>query len=242
MDGFFDSVIKALPTIKTVVQYGIAMLTLLVYLVLSASETTPPMALIFIFAVVPLLIGMVFIGKLTPVFQFVIVLTIVLMATAFLGTGIALASLDKTAAYDDRYHVDISPTETRLNEHFLLKNEAAIAASSGYPEYRGIILKADDSPSNTTLAIDKVLSFYNDYLQCRHRLQCSPSEVHDNRITNFWYSYRPLIENQRLRLGGPGYGKQLQKIAEKRLPPMYASAVIRDASGELVLQSGEPRR
>lgn len=240
MENFLAPTLRALPQIKTVVQYGFSILTLLVFLVLMISSNTPTIALIFVFSVVPLLIAMRFIEGLKPIFQFVIVLIITLMALAFLGTGIALAAFDKTSSYDAEYH-SLEPVYDSLATKYLLNNSREVMSSQGYPEYRKIVLDIYYS-GNTgdSLLINRLVNFYNNYLQCRQRFQCSNSKGYNQRMKAFWYTFRPIIEDCRAGLQGKEFGRMVQDIAESEYPPMYDSTVVIDKNNKLVLKSRKP--
>jgi hypothetical protein len=231
MHRFFALAIQMAPRIRNVAQLGFALLVALVYMILNFKPDTPPQALVFVVAVVPLIIAMQFVADLRKKAQFICVLVISGMAVAFLGTGIVLAIVDPTPTYDVSYQSQIESIEQTLDQRYLVDRRTDFDAMKTYPDYRRFVLGlyAADTSDGMTYGLDQIVSFYDGYLQCRIRIQCLPSKAYDERVTDFWYTFRPIIEERRLSFWGPAYAASLQRLAEAIQPPHYRSQVAIDA-------------
>jgi len=232
MDSFFAKAIEVAPKIRNLAQLGFALLVAIVYMVLNFTPTTPPQALVFVIAVVPLIIAMQFVANLAKKAQFVCVLFISAMAIAFLSTGILWAVVDPTPKYDKSYQSQIESIEQSLNQRYLVEHKQDFAALKTYPDYRQMMLELyrADLSDDMTYGLDQIVAFYEGYLQCRQRIQCLPSHAYDQRITDFWYTFRPIVEERRVSFWGPSYALSLQRLAEALQPPHYHSGVVLDAS------------
>jgi hypothetical protein len=245
MQDFLVKIIDAVPQIRTKLQYGIAVLAILAFIFVQASATTPVLPQIFIFAVVPLLIAMQFIRPLSKQQQFIITLIITLMSLASLATGVAIAGLDKTPEFQDKYDHQVYPIEQKLNTRYLVNLETEIRGVENYGKYRELILRTaqDDSTPELAQGLERIVNFYEDYLDCTRKIRCWPSSQFDTRIRDVWYSYRQIIEERRVGLWGPEFAKMLQARAEVIRLPKYLSAIRRDPeTGQTVLISTQPQR
>src|SRR5262249_49540995 len=160
------------------------------FIFVHSKPNTPVIPQIFIFAVVPLLIAMVLIGKHLPaVYQFVLIFTITVMCLAFLGAGVALAAKDKTSIQEATYAADIYPIERKLNGRYLIDHEEEIAQVKNYGQYRSLILSvaANDTSEELATGLERIINFYQGYIACRAELQCLGSPQFDGRIRDFWY-------------------------------------------------------
>jgi hypothetical protein len=233
-------VIDALPQLRTKIQYGIALLAILAFIFVQTKSSAPVLPRIFVFAVAPLLIAMQLIKPLKKTHQFIIILIITLTSIAFLGTGVALAAMDKTPDFQAKYDTEIDPLERKLNTRYLIDLKNQITAVKNDGDYREIILRAagDDDAAELTKDLEHIIIFYENYLHCRRNLRCWPSSQFDTRIHDIWYTYRPIIEELRVSFWGPDFAKTLQSHAETIQPPMYLSAVRKDPqTGKTVLIS-----
>jgi hypothetical protein len=238
-----DKILDALPQIKTRLQYGFGILVVLAYIIINTTQSTPVMPQIFIFSVVPLLISVQFIGRLTPKLQFVILLIVTLASFAFLGTGVALSLFDRTPSFQQVYNGKIFSIERVLNKRYLENVESEIRNAKSYSDYRNIILNIAKSDKSDEFkdGIDASINFYEDFIACVHKWQCWPSKQFDQRIVDFWYTYRPIIEERRVGLWGK-HGDDMQMYAEQIRRPLYSSkvVVIDTNSGTTVLMFPEP--
>ena len=213
--------------------YGVALLLVLAFIFVHTQPNTPVLPQIFIFAVVPLLIAMVLIGKELPaVYQFILIFTITVMCLAFLGTGVALAAGDKTAVQETTYAAQIYPVESKLNQRYLFEQKDQIVRVKNYGGYRSLVLgiAADDKSDELNMGLEKIIDFYQGYIACRTEFQCLGSPQFDGRIRDFWYTYRPIIEERRVGFWEADYGRALQEYAEAVRQPVYMSQVRRDSS------------
>jgi hypothetical protein len=244
VNNFLVSVMNALPAFRTKLQYGIGLLAILAFIFVKTGASTPVLPQIFIFSVVPLLIVMQLIGRLPHVQQFVIILLITLMSLAFLATGVTLSIFDRVPQFQARYEKSVYGPENSLNIRYLEQQEGKIKADESYSDYRAIILAVmkDDQSKELSADFDSIVGFYEDYVECRSKWQCSASGQLDSHVVDFWYSYRPIIEERRLGLWGPDFAKHLQKYAESIRAPLYLSAVRTNPStGLSELVSTEPQ-
>ena len=231
MEPFYAQMVKALPALRTNLAYGFALLVVLSFIYVHTQPNTPVIPQIFIFAVVPLLIAMVLIGKELPaVYQFILIFTITVMCLAFLGTGVVLAAGDKTSVQEATYAAQIYPVESNLNQRYLVDHKDEIAQVKNYGQYRSLILRVADTDTSEELktGFETIINYYQGYITCRAELQCLGSPQFDGRIRDFWYTFRPIIEERRNGLWEADYGKSLQEYAESVRPPLYLSAVRRD--------------
>lgn len=242
MSDFLTSVMKALPAFRTKLQYGIGLLAILAFVFVQTTASSPIIPQIFIFAVVPLLIAMQLIGRLPHVQQFVIILLITLTSLAFLGTGVALAH-DRGPQLFTEYRNDIYPKEDVLNTRYLKDQEAAIKKVKTYTDYRALVLgiEKDDKSAGLSTDLEAIVNFYENYVDCRSKWQCLGSKQLDSHVVDFWYTYRPIIEERRVGLWGPDFAKEVQAYAEAVRHPTYPSAVrIDPATGRTELVSTKP--
>jgi hypothetical protein len=245
MQAFLLKTMDAMPRIRTRLQYGIAILAVLAFIFVQATAATPVLPQIFIFAVAPLLIAMQLFETLLKRHQFIITLIITLMCLAFLGTGVMLALLDKTPTFQDEYDHQVYPIEQTLNTRYLVDLETEITDIENYSKYRELILRTAQNDSTPELAqgLQRIVNFYENYLNCTGKFQCWPSSQFDTRIRDVWYTYRPIIEERRVGLWGPEFAKTLQARAEAIQPPKYLSPVRRDVeTGKTVLVSTQRQR
>ncbi|WLA83212.1 hypothetical protein [Bradyrhizobium elkanii] len=244
MSEFLTSVINRLPAIRTRLQYGIGLLTILAFVFVQTGASTPVLPQIFIFAVVPLLIAMQLIARLPHTQQFVIILLITLMSLAFLATGVTLSVHDRVPQLQARYESSVYRPENSLNARYLVQQEENIKKVETYGDYRALILKVakDDQSAELSRDLEAIAGFYEDYVECRSKWQCSASAKLDFSLVDFWYTYRPIIEERRLGFWGPNFAKQVQAYAEAIRRPLYLSAVrFNPATGANELVSTKPQ-
>jgi hypothetical protein len=242
MQDFLLKTMEAMPGIRTRLQYGIALLAILAFIFVQATAATPVLPQIFIFSVAPLLIAMQLFEPLLRRHQFIVTLVITLMCLAFLATGVALASLDKTPVFQDEYDHQVYPIE---QTRYLVNLETEITDVENYSKYRELILRSaqDDSTPELAQGLERIVNFYENYLNCTRKFQCWPSLQFDTRIRDVWYTYRPIIEERRLGLWNPEFATMLQARAEAIQPPKYLSAIRRDVeTGKTVLVSTQRQR
>jgi hypothetical protein len=241
---FLMGVIKSLPAFKTKLQYGIGLLAILAFVFVQTSATSPVLPQIFIFAVVPLLIAMQLIARLPHFQQFMIILLITLMSLAFLATGVILSVHDRTPQLQVRYDGSIYAAENTLNSRYLVQQEENIKKVVTYGDYRALILNVakDDQSTGLSRDLEAIVGFYENYVDCRNKWQCSASSQLDANVVDFWYTYRPIIEERRLTFWGPNFAKHMQAYAESIRAPLYLSAVRRNPSSGLTeLVSTKPQ-
>jgi hypothetical protein len=244
VNNFLISVMNALPAFRTKLQYGIGLLAILAFVFVKTGAGTPVLPQIFIFSVVPLLIGMQLIGRLPHIQQFIIILIITLMSLAFLATGVTLSVYDRVPQFQSRYDGSVYVPENSLNARYLKQQEEEIKKVESYSDYRNIVLGAMKNDHSTELSsdFDSIVGFYEDYVECRSKWQCSASNQLDSHAVDFWYTYRPIIEERRLTFWGPDFGKHLQNYAESIRAPMYLSKVrLNPSTGLSELVSTEPQ-
>ncbi|WFU80761.1 hypothetical protein QA645_41185 [Bradyrhizobium sp. CIAT3101] len=207
MSEFLTGVVKAVPAFRTRLQYGIGVLAILAFVFVQTSPTSPVLPQIFIFAVVPLLLAMQLLSRLTPGMQFVIVLVVTLMSLAFLGTGVILTLKDRTPQLHSRYDSSVYPPENSLNARYLVQQEADIKKATTYSDYRALVLKVAANHKSAELSrdLEGIANFYEDYDECRSKWQCSTSPQLDSHLVDFWYTYRPIIEERRLSFWSPSF-------------------------------------
>jgi len=242
---FLTGVIARLPAFRTRLQYGIGLLAILAFVFVQTSASSPVLPQIFIFAVVPLLIAMQLVSRLPHALQFIIVLTITLMSLAFLATGVVLTVRDRAPQYQTQYDGSVYSPEHVLNTRYLVQQEENIRQGGTYSDYRTLILKVakDDHSIELSRDLEAIVGFYENYVECRNKWQCSGSSKLDANLVDFWYTYRPIIEERRLSFWGPSFGKQMQAYAESIQKPLYLSAVRLDpVSGKTELISTKPQR
>lgn len=246
METFYPKMIAMIPWVRTRAAYGLALLVVLSFVFINTKPNTPATSQVFIFAVIPLLIAMVLIGNhLRAVYQFILILVITVMSLAFLYTGVALAQSDRTPQYEMRYTENVRPIEDNLNKRYLEDNIEYIRNISNYSQYRSLILRiaAGDNSQEMRTGLEGAINFYQDYISCRAQLSCLGSPQFDSRIRDFWYTFRPVIEERRTGLWDPDFARSLQDYAEAVRPPLYLSEVRRDpATGVTTLIDAEPRR
>jgi hypothetical protein len=243
VSDFLTSVMKALPAFRTRLQYGIGLLAILAFVFVQTTASSPIIPQIFVFAVVPLLIAMQLIRGLPHVQQFVIILLITLMSLAFLGTGVVLAQ-DRGPQLFTEYRDNVYPKEDALNTRYLKDQEAAIKKVKTYTDYRALVLgiAKDDKSEGLSSDLEAIVNFYENYVDCRSKWQCLGSKQLDSHVVDFWYTYRPIIEERRVALWGPDFAKGVQTYAESIRHPMYLSAVKIDPStGRTELISTKPQ-
>jgi hypothetical protein len=235
VSDFLTGVMNALPALRTRLQYGIGLLAILAFVFVQTRADTPALSQIFIYAVVPLLIAMTLIARLPHLQQFVIILVITLMSLAFLATGVTLSVFDNTPRLQAEYREKVTPPERALNARYLEEREAEIKKVQSYADYRSIVLSVakNDNSQELKKNFDNIVGFYEGYVECRRKLQCSASNQLDSDVVDFWYTYRPIIEENRLSFWGPKFGEQLQKYAESIQAPVYLSAVRINPSTKL---------
>lgn len=241
---FLMGVMKALPAFRTKLQYGIGLLAILAFVFVQTGASTPVLPQIFIFAVVPLLIAMQLIARLPHAQQFTIILLITLMSLAFLATGVTLSVHDRVPQFQARYDGAVYAAENSLNSRYLVQQEDNIKKVKVYGDYRALILNVAKGDQSTGLSrdLEAIAGFYGDYVECRSKWQCSASGQLDAHLVDFWYTYRPIIEERRLTFWGPGFAKHLQTYAESIRAPLYLSAVrINPSTGSTELVSTEPQ-
>ena len=238
--------VKALPSLRNNLAYGFMLLVVLSFIFIHTRPNTPVIPQIFIFAVVPLLIAMVLIGKHLPAFyQFVLIFTITIMCLAFLWTGLALAEGDRTASYESTYSKQIYPVESVLNQRYLGNLKDQIAAVKDYSQYRSLILGVAEGDTSEELrtGLENIVNYYQGFIACKAELQCFGSPQFDSRIRDFWYTFRPIIEERRTGLWDPDFAKSLQEYAESVREPLYLSPVRRDPeTGQTTLIYTTPQR
>ncbi|UPK01441.1 hypothetical protein [Bradyrhizobium sp. 170] len=245
MSEFLTSVIGRLPAFRTRLQYGIGVLAILAFIFVQTSASSPVLPQIFIFAVVPLLIAMQLVSHLPHALQFVIVLLITLMSLAFLATGVILTVKDRAPQFQATYDGSVYGPENSLNTRYLVQQEESIKKVNTYGDYRALILKVakDDQSIELSRDLEAIAGFYENYVECRNKWQCSASSKLDSNLVDFWYTYRPIIEERRLNFWGPSFAKQLQAYAESIRKPVYLSAVrFNPVTGTNELVSTKPQR
>jgi hypothetical protein len=246
MSDFFVQAYAAMPRLRTKLQYGFAILVALAFIFIQTSSSTPVLPQIFIFAVVPLLLGYS-LPRPTwpPILEFIVTLVITLMAIAFLATGVIMALHDRTPQLLSEYQKSIEPVEIALDQTYLSGLKPQIEKVKSYAEYRELILDAarDDKSATMTAGLDSIVTFHERYIECRKNWQCSPSKQLDTAVMTAWYTYRPIFEERRVSFWGPNYGKELQIQAEAMQKPLYLSAVQLDPQTGLTrLKNLKPTR
>lgn len=167
----WDKIIKSIPQIRTGAQAILVALVLLVVLVLGLTKPIQQLPAILVVAVIPLAMVIPFLKPLPPVFQFVLLLLIVLTSFGFMGVAVVKTlaydtiqsrnTLDYSFRYDDKY----KDMQYSLEERFLTKYRHEIWRPSprpGYSEYRDMVLAEwrSDNPNDVEKKIQSLAYFF----------------------------------------------------------------------------------
>jgi hypothetical protein len=248
---------KILPAVRNILQYGIAILGFLVFLILKIDKQLQVLPVTLLLSLVPLffllqfrpraiklqLIQLLFIG----LASFALIGAAVITHTADIGAEHARGEMLRRSS-DENLRTQLSalaPTQTDFERSLLYPLVTETKSSVQYPEYRERELVRWHNLNNTEKSRFIELTKSMEFTTACVRDSSCPSqgyrELAEKHDLDFWYSFRPIIEELRLDIQGQDFGAIIQKIAEARTPPHWRSAVVRDANtGKTQLASSNP--